>query len=147
MVDLTIVICNRVAGASITTYHAVGMFIIANHVAKTPIVAVGMSIIPDGSIIPGRAVGTPIESQLSADGANGAADSHPWVYIVASQHRTACRSLVQLLSLVPISSTRKWSAVVRSDRGMVTSVQHWCLELSHSPERARARGCIPATMA
>jgi hypothetical protein len=50
------------AGASITTYRTVDMFIIANHVAETPIVALGMSIIPDGSIIPGRAVGTPIES-------------------------------------------------------------------------------------
>ena len=62
MVDLIIVTCNRVAGTSITTYRAVGMIIIANHVAETPIIALGMSIIPDGSIIPSRAVATPIAS-------------------------------------------------------------------------------------
>ena len=76
MVDLIIVICNRVAGASITTYRAVGMFIITNHVAETPVIALGMCIILDGSIIPSRAVGTPIERWISADGANGVPNSH-----------------------------------------------------------------------
>ena len=58
-----------------------------------------MSIIPNGSIIPSRAVGTPIESWISADGANGVPNSHPWVYIVASQHRTR----LQLLGPAPFA--------------------------------------------
>jgi hypothetical protein len=65
MVDLITVISNRVAGASITAYRAVGMFIITNHVAETPIIALGMSIIPDGSIIPSRVGDTPIASWIS----------------------------------------------------------------------------------
>ena len=54
------------------------MFIITNHVAETLIIALSMSIIPDGSIIPSRAVGTPIASWISADGANGVPNSHHW---------------------------------------------------------------------
>ena len=95
IVDLIIVICNRVAGASITTYRAVGMFIITNHVAETPIIALGMSIIPDGSIIPSRAVGTSIASWISADGANGVPNSHHWGSTYVAMHgikagRDAC---------------------------------------------------------
>jgi hypothetical protein len=83
MVDLTIVIWNRAAGTSITTYRAVSTSIITNHVVDTPIIAshvVGMSIIPDGSI-PSRSVGTSIASWISADGASGAPNSHHWVYM------------------------------------------------------------------
>ena len=80
MVDLIIVICNRVADASNTTYRAVGMFIITNNVAETPIIALGMSIIPDGSIIPSRAGGTPIESWISAEGRKRRAQFAPLGY-------------------------------------------------------------------